>query len=58
MAHQHSSNRNRRSHSAKALRRGVLGLGTSAGAALAFGMDPLIFGEMGTWARCREVANN
>ena len=40
MAGQHSK-RNRRSRNAKARRRGVVGLGTGAGAILAFGMGPL-----------------
>ena len=41
MSGQHSIKRNHRSHSAKARRRRVIGLSTSTGAFLAFGMTPL-----------------
>src|ERR1700744_3751546 len=41
MAGQHSSRRNRRERTAKAGRRRAVGLGTSAGAFLTFGMGPL-----------------
>jgi hypothetical protein len=38
---QHTSRRNRRSRNPKARRRRVVGLSTSAGAFLAFGLTPL-----------------
>jgi hypothetical protein len=41
MARHRITKQNRRSRSAKARRRGVVGLGTSAGAFLAFGLTPL-----------------